>query len=322
MKRNLSIDLVKVIAMFMVLALHIVIFKGKIPLSIFRSWNSGLATIAIPLFFMVSGYLLSRKPFDYHYSFKKIKSIIIFIFKTTTLFVVIESLFFSDGQILQLIRSYYAWIMQRGIMWQYWYFAAMIIIYALLPFLGKIINSKYHLPVIICLVAISFIFFLLNIFYDFERLYIRQTFRIWYWFMYFLVGAYIRNHQEMFNWITWKHVIYAIIFMLVYVYYVEIPYDEYSFGSIICMIYAVIVFSACLNTKIIKGRVIQELSSLFLPVYAIHPFVINKLSFLDPYFDFSPSVKFFVVLALIICVNVPLAYLLMKIPYVKEIFKM
>lgn len=322
MKRNLSIDLVKIIAMFMVLALHIVLCKEMVPRSIFKSWNSGVAGIAIPLFFMVSGFLMSQKPSDFKYSFKKIKAILWFVFKTTTLFVVLNWLFAPERYPFHLFRSYYAWITQKGIMWQYWYFAAMIIIYALLPFLGKIINSKYHLPVIICLVAISFIFFLLNIFYDFERLYIRQTFRIWYWFMYFLVGAYIRNHQEKFNGITWKHVIYAVMFMLVYVYYVEIPYDEYSFGSIICMIYAVIVFSACLNTKIVKGRVIQELSSLFLPVYAIHPFVISKLSFLDPYFDFSPSVKFFVVLALVIGVNVPLAYLLMKIPYVKEIFKM
>lgn len=306
----------------MVLALHIVLFKGNIPLSIFRSWNCGLATIAIPLFFMVSGYLLSHKPFDYRYSLKKIKSIILFILKTTTLFVFIETLFFSEGQVLQLLRSYYSWIMQRGIMWQYWYFAAMIIIYLLLPFLGKIIQSRYHLHVVFCLICISFVFFLLNIYCDFERIYIRQTFRIWYWLMYFLVGAYIRNHYNFFSWITWRHAFCAVVLMMVYVYYVEIPYDEYSFGSIICMIYAIVVFSACLNTKITKGKIIQELSSLFLPVYAIHPYIISKLGFLDSYIDFSPSVKYFAVLGIVMIVNVPLAYLLMKIPYVKEIFKM
>lgn len=322
MQRNLSIDLVKIIAMFMVLALHVILFKERIPWTIYKSWNSGISTIAIPLFFMVSGYLLVDKPFDYSYSFRKIRGILFFIFKTTTIFVVIEWLFFNDINMFQLIRSYYLWVFQRGIMWQYWYFAAMIIIYSVLPFLGKVIRSNYHLHVIICLVVISFIFFLLNIFYDFERFHVRQTFRIWYWLMYFFVGAYIKKHKKLFSYIKWIHVLMAIIFMLVYVYFVEIPYDEYSFGSIICMVYAIIVFSACLNTKIKYRKTIHELSTLFLPVYAIHPFVISKMGFLNPYVDYSPEVKLFVVIFLIFSINIFLAYIIMKIPYVKNIFKM
>lgn len=322
MKRNLSIDLVKIIAMFMVLALHIVLCKEMVPRSIFKSWNSGVAGIAIPLFFMVSGFLMSQKPSDFTYSFKKIKAILWFVFKTTTLFVVLNWLFAPERNPFHLFRSYYAWITQKGIMWQYWYFAAMIFIYALLSFLGKVIRSKYLLPTIIGLMAISFVFFLSNIYFDFERLYVRQSFRIWYWLMYFLTGAYIRIHQEQFRKIGWWHVIGMVIFMMVYVYYVEIPYNEYGFGSIICMIYAVVVFSACLNTKIKNERVIKELSSLFLPVYAIHPFVIEKLTYLEPYLQFSPEIQYFVVLALILVINVSLAYILMKTPYVRDIFKM
>ena len=306
----------------MVLALHIVLCKEMVPRSIFKSWNSGIAGIAIPLFFMVSGFLMSQKPSDYSYSIKKIRAILLFVFKTTTLFVIIEWLFCSESNPFYLLRSYYAWITQNGIMWQYWYFAAMIFIYASLSFLGKIIRSKYLLPTIIGLIIVSFVFFLLNIFYDFERIHVRQTFRIWYWLMYFLTGAYIRDHQNKFRKIGWWHVLGMVIFMMVYVYYVEIPYDEYGFGSIICMIYAVVVFSACLNTKIKNERIIQELSSLFLPVYAIHPFVIGKLTYLEPYLRFSPAIQFYVVLALIFVINIALAFVLMKIPYVRDIFKM
>lgn len=322
MQRNLSIDLVKIIAMFMVLALHMVLCKDVYPQSIIKSWNCGIANVAIPLFFMVSGFLMSNKPLDVNYSLVKIKKILFFVFKTTTLFIVLEWLFFSDGHLLQLMRSYYTWIMQRGIMWQYWYFAAMIILYALLPYIGRVFGTKYHLPIIIILVVICSIIFFLNIFYEFEQKYVRQSFRIWYWLLYFLMGAYISNHQNLFKKIGWRHVLAIFVFMLIYVYIVEIPYDEYSFGSIVCIVYAVIVFSACLSTTIKNERIIKELSSLFLPVYSIHPYVISKMRLFEPYLDYSPFVQYVVGMILVVGINISLAFILMRIPYVKDIFKM
>lgn len=320
MDRNLSIDLVKVIAMFMVMALHIILCKIVQPSLVF-SWNSGLASIAIPLFFMVSGFLLSGKEGNVSYSVRKIKGILRFVFITITFIALVNILLLPHVTILDGIKSYYAWFYQKGLVWQYWYFGAMIIIYAFLPILLKIIHSRWLHIAILTLVAIGFVMFLLNIFYGFERHYIRQTFRVWYWFMYFFVGAYINLHQQHFRKIGWWHVLGMVVFMMVYVYYVEIPYDEYGFGSIICMIYAVIVFSACLNTEIKHGKVIRELSKLFLPVYAIHPFIISRMECLSPYLQFSPEVQYFVVLALDFIVNITLAYFLMKIPYAKDVFK-
>jgi surface polysaccharide O-acyltransferase-like enzyme len=308
--------------MFMVLALHMVLCKENYPRSIYKSWNCGIANVAIPLFFMVSGALMTNKSNDFTYSLKKIKQILWLVFKTITFLIVIELLFFSREHITHLLRSYYSWIFQKGIMWQYWYFAAMIILYSILPFLGKIIRSKYHLQVIICLVIFCFVVFLLNVFYDFEHLHIYQTFRIWYWCMYFLVGAYIQKHQKLFNWIGWKHVAFIFVFILVYVYYAQVPYDEYAFGSIIYLIYPIIVFSACLNTKINNNMIIQELSSLFIPLYAIHPYVLSKMRLLEPYLNYSPLTQYVLGILFVFCMNVPLAYVLTKIPYIKNIFKM
>ncbi|MBO4315383.1 MAG: acyltransferase family protein [Prevotella sp.] len=320
MDRNLSIDLVKVIAMFMVMALHVFLCH-IVQQSLVFSWNYGIASIAIPLFFMVSGFLLCRKDGQISYSVRKIKGILKFVFITITFIVLLNIILPPHVSLVDGLKSYYAWFYQKGLVWQYWYFGAMIILYALLPLLLKIIHSRWLPYVILALVAIGFVMFLLNIFYEFEKHYIRQTFRLWYWLMYFFVGAYIRLHQQYFSKIGWWHVLGVVVFMLVYVYYVEIPYDEYAFGSIICMIYAVTVFSACLNTKIKHGKVIQELSRFFLPVYAMHPFVISRLEPLSPYFQFTPAVQYFVVLIIIFIVNIALAFVLMRIPYVKDIFK-
>ena len=320
MQRNLSIDLVKVIAMFMVMALHVFLCHIVQP-SLVYSWNLGLASIAIPLFFMVSGFLLSGKEGSIGYSWRKIKGILRFVFITVTFIALANILLPPHISILDGVKSYYAWFYQKGLLWQYWYFGAMIIIYALLPILLSIIHSRWLPIAIVALVVVSFVMFLLNISCEFEQHYVRQTFRIWYWLMYFFVGAYMRLHQQRFRKIGWWHVLGIVVVMMAYVYFVEIPYDEYAFGSIICMVYAVIVFSACLNTKIKNGKVIRELSKLFLPVYAIHPFVNSRIEYLSPYLQFSPEVQYFVVLALVFVMNIALAYFLMRIPYVKDVFK-
>ena len=321
MQRNLSIDLVKIIAMFMVLMLHIGLLKP--PNTTFYRCTHGIACIAIPLFFMVSGYLLSNKKPDYNYSIKKIGKVLLFIFKTTTLFLIIEYVFFY-GNLMLLLRSYFNWVNQHGIMWHYWYFASMIFIYVSLPVLLKIIHSEFFRFSLIILVVISLCFFILDLFYNFERENIRQTYRIWYWLMYFFLGAYINFNQTKFKIITWKFALCACfiytIFQVSMVSYITA--NEYYFGSILCMLYAITVFVACLNTKIKNITLIHELSSLFLPVYAIHPYIISKLLYLVPYLHFSSIVYYFVLLSLVVGINISLAYLLMKIPYVKDIFKM
>ena len=321
MKRNLSIDLVKIIAMFMVLMLHIGLLKP--PNTTFYRCTHGVACIAIPLFFMVSGYLLSNKIPDFNYSIKKISRILLFIFKTTTLFIIIEYVFFN-GNLLLLLRSYYNWFNQHGIMWHYWYFASMIFIYVSLPLLLKIIHSKYLGLSLIILVVISLCFFILDLFYDFERENIRQTYRIWYWLMFFFLGAYINLNQSKFKIINWKFAFCAcFIYTLFQVSMVSyITANEFFFGSIFCMLYAITVFVACLNKKIKNNTVIHELSSLFLPVYAIHPYIISKLLYLVPYLNFSSIINYFTLLSLVVVINISIAFILMRIPYVKDIFKM
>ena len=74
-KRNLSLDLVKVIAMLGVVALHCQLYIPREYSSTF--YLSTLASgFPIPLFFMVSGYLMfSREP-NVGYAVKKILKIL------------------------------------------------------------------------------------------------------------------------------------------------------------------------------------------------------------------------------------------------------
>ena len=79
--RNQSIDLVKVIAMFMVLLLHTGVARHCSSIDYTSVPQVYLiAGIAIPMFFMVSGYLLSTKEPSFAYSARKTFGILKFTF--------------------------------------------------------------------------------------------------------------------------------------------------------------------------------------------------------------------------------------------------
>ena len=139
-KRNISIDLVKVVAMMCVMILHIP-FMWRADDNLLAFTMSRSAGMAIPLFFMVSGFLLfGRKP-DFRYSIKKIIGII--------KFVVIISLTWTIGVCIlkqqvnwhDILSAFYGPFIQEGILGVFWYLGAMCLIYAALPIINRYINN-------------------------------------------------------------------------------------------------------------------------------------------------------------------------------------
>lgn len=326
MKRNLSIDLVKVIAMFMVIAQHTP-NEGTIGESWLLRSSYGIAGIAIPLFFMVSGYLMSGKQLTPRYSLRKIKGILRFVFLTISVFVLLLLVYhkFHFGQLRDTgtyLYQYIAWIFQEGFLWQYWYFAAMIIVYALCPLFGRIFHSRWLTPCIVSLIIVNFAFFIADSIFDLEKRYITQAFRVWYWFMYFLLGGYIRLHADKFKSISWLHAaLMCVLYTLFLVSGISRAWGcEYYFGSVLCMIYAVTVFCSCVNTPIEHSRSITTLATLFLPVYAIHPAVIALLSHLSFISLMPPTAQYFAIYLIVCAANLAISYVLMHTPFVKNIF--
>ena len=70
-ERDISVDFIKIVAMYSVLALHIGFAIPVIPCFLSKYWWF-IWGVAIPLFFMSSGYLMESKTTDYSYSFRKI----------------------------------------------------------------------------------------------------------------------------------------------------------------------------------------------------------------------------------------------------------
>ena len=188
--RNINLDLLKVLACVGVVLLHTTMggFKET------GSWNLltylyYLGTYSIPLFFMVNGYLLlGKREITYSYILQKVKWVLITV-SSWTFIVWLFKRDFTENLIKKIVGS----LIQKGYFFQFWFFGSLILIYLCLPVLKKILNSKRRYFYILSLLAvIGLIFELTNIVLQMPiQTYVIQTFRLWTWFFYYLLGGYI-----------------------------------------------------------------------------------------------------------------------------------
>lgn len=193
--KDINLDLLKVIACVGVVLLHTEMggFKET------ASWNFStylyyLGTYSIPLFFIVNGYLLlGKKEITYSYILQKVKWILITVL-SWTLIVWLFKRDFSVNPIKKLIGS----LVQKGYFFQFWFFGALILIYICLPVLKQFLNSKRsYLYFLSVLLVIGLIFELTNIVLQMPiQAYVIQTFRLWTWLFYYILGGFISQFDK------------------------------------------------------------------------------------------------------------------------------
>lgn len=338
--RDLSIDLVKVVAMMCVMILHIpAMWRTDSNLLAFTM--SRAAGMAIPLFFMVSGYLLfGRKP-DFRYSLKKIWGILRFVLILSLSWTFLFMLLKHQFDVHEFIYAIFAPFIQEGMFGVFWYLGAMCIIYACLPLINGILlhypppfvktsvnqNLTRLLAVLTVLIVVSSVIFQANIIYGVERK-IFQMFRVWNWFLYFFFGA-LMKELNLTN-ISLSGTIRALCIAVAVCLYIifqkiSVPIHlgiEYFFGSPAHITFSILMFIAIASVKIQSRKVISWLSNLFLPVYAFHSLVIyflGKLNLLGVnYVGFiTPLINFLLVSSITIGVSA----IVMKLPVIKNVFK-
>ena len=192
-ERNLNIDLIKIIAMILVIGIHsgTQFIIGDIDIN--RYLKLTLCGTAIPLFFTVSGYLLlGRNNIDWHYSAKKITGIVRFVFVVCWIYWLIMLIITQEPHWDKLYKDPLGAFLMGGAFWQFWYFGAMCLIYILYIFINKfyIQNQKLFVRLFILIVVFCTIIHVLNIITPgtIEKK-IPQPFRIWNWALYFCLGG-------------------------------------------------------------------------------------------------------------------------------------
>jgi surface polysaccharide O-acyltransferase-like enzyme len=296
MKRNLSLDLLKILACFSVVVLHVtgrnVQVENDYNISHFLYY---LACIAVPVFFMVNGYLmLNKKKITYSYIFSKITNILIIVFSWNFLIMLVKIVLKGEltNPFIETLESF----IQRGYFSQFWFFGALIIIYLSLPVINKYFNNKHYAIYLTCVsigicLLIDFISLIRSMQgYTIVQINVIQTFRLWTWFAYYLLGGLLgkaeikTNILKIIN-VKVNFVILVLSLLLSNIYQYNISkiyklfYAEYFYDNIITFIYVISLFILLLRTNFKnKDREILFIGSNIIGIYILHTTIITVIS--------------------------------------------
>lgn len=325
-QRNLSIDLIKTIAMLSVICLHTTyqyIQPNTFGLAdiLYKS-----AVISIPLFFMVSGYLLlGRENLSYKYSLSKILKIVRFVFFITLSYWIIHSLISHNFEVKDFFKIFLGSFIQRRNFGIFWYLGAMIIIYSILPLINKLYKNSmisFAVLVMVCFLCSTSIF-LQNVTNRGGEALICQTFRLYNWLFYFCIGGVIKRIP-----ITPTRIIFifsAILFIINIVIqewlipYIGNEFCEYFYSSPYVMLLSICLFILVLHSKFKCEKLIKLLSNLFLPVYTFHMFIIK---YITSYFNFGIFIDPLISWMVVSLITILLSSIIIKTPVIKDIFKL
>lgn len=291
---NINLELIKLLACVAVIGLH-TLNKG---ISVLDTTLYYLCGFAVPCFFMSSGYVLLKKDGTKNsickYSLAKISRILrlvtiwnILVFLTVLSIKIILRYDISNYNILYPVEETVKSLIQMGTLWHFWYMGALIILYILLPFLHSLKDKKNLFILWGILVIISICIQLLSYIYGFPlQKYIIQTFRIWTWTQYFILGYLVRLiFVDLFEkYLTiYKHLVMLVITTMIVLLWqifggkvlIHNSYAEFFYDSAFTILWCIVLFSFVLRIELkdkSKNR-IRFLSQLILGVYIIHPLI-------------------------------------------------
>lgn len=323
-KRNANLDLIKCVACISVVGLHAV---GMANYTIYYLCDCG-----VPLFFMVNGYLmLSREKIDYSYVFRKI----LHILKVVVLWnlVITVPVFLFRHKLVNPLHLSFESLLQKGYLWHFWFFGALIIIYLLLPLLHGFLGGKalHHKIVCLVLMCVCLVMNTLSMMKGYPlHMFIPQPLRLWTWLFYFLMGglfSYIspQTHQLPASF----HGLLLILFTVINnvaekrigLYLINSRLAEYFYDDLTSILWYTLLFTFLLRIPLKNSlaAAVSRFSSLTMGIFIVHPILLALLHTI-----YIPAGIFSVLLfwMLITFISLAITFVISKIPVVKHLVKL
>ena len=323
-ERNTNLDLIKCLACFAVVGLHAV---GMNNYTIYY-----LCGLGVPLFFMVNGYLMfSREALSYRYAFRKILHILKIVF-LWNLLIAIPVFIFRQKIINPFILSVNS-LLQKGYLWHFWFFGALLLLYLFLPPLFYLFcqKQKLFLGLFILLMIICLTMSILSMVKGYPlHMFIPQSLRLWTWLFYFMAGGiFCRYQKKLCRLPLLAHALLLAVSLFfnnfalkkVGLYLTHSRLAEYFYDNISSMLFYLLLFSLLMRIpdKKIAGKRITALSSLTLGIFIIHPILLTGIGSLYTPSDDCMTLLFWLGLTLI---SLFAAFILSKIPFLRELIRL
>lgn len=306
-------------------------------LSVFNSTLYYICGFAVPVFFMASGYiLLNRGQISFQYSIRKCCSVLkIVVLWAAIVFIGSMSLDLVRGTldsniVLSFIKLIIKSLVQKGTLWHFWYFGALIIVYMCAPLLSKSTVKLKWIWVacfgVGCLIQLGSYIMGTPL-----QSYCIQTFRLWTWIQYFALGGLcgrLMIHPRR-NISLSKHTYFLVAVTAFVGVYQNIVgrillhnlYAEYFYDSIFTVLWVVTLFMWVmrLNLSVELSNVIKRLSPLTMGIYIIHPLVIRVAKH---FIEIDSPLLSLVYFVAVLLVSGMLAGIVSRIPVANKLIKL
>lgn len=290
--RDSSIDIIKIVASFSVVCLHVI----DIPVNGVEQIIYYLSGCAIPLLFMTNGYLLlNKQKITFSRQLTKTLQMLGIVFAWCFIYSCIN--YFNKNIWVNPIEITYLGLIQKGPMWQFWFLGSLMIIHLFLPIIHKIFKQpKLAILITACFFVICFGMDMINISSAFLehpliQQNIPQTFRLWNHFAYFLLGGYLgkidiknkikeislRKHALLLAIMTFVIVIYQVNMGLSFY---GTTYAEFFYDNFLIMVWIILLFSLLNRVHIANPKINKVISSISVNtfgVYAMHLYLLQIL---------------------------------------------
>ena len=327
MKRNINIDFLKVISSFAVVGIHVFSFNYNLPII---TYFHSFFYFAVPCFFMINGFfVLNKEDITYKYCFKKILAILSIVFLWNFIFSVLY-LVLKHNFLNPVMMTFQCLFFQKGIFQHLWFFGAMIINLLLAPIIHKIISHKngycFCISTMFCCCMIIYLGSL--IIHKHINNFFPQTFRVWTWLFYFVIGGYFGKHKQYLNKINIKiYFLITIILMLTFpLYHVyareninyDSPYiDPYGIVTNINLFIFINRIKFDINSKF--TNLIIQFSTLSMGCYIIHCPIRDVIY---QYLGYTYPWLTIIIWVILILISYTLALLINKIKFINRLIKL
>lgn len=275
--RNNNLDILKVILAFLVVALHIfpvTKLKGMEGLVSYEV-ASGITRIAVPTFFLISGYFLRNKLEDTPYLWKYAKRILLLYIVWQFIYLPDFIRFYHLGRFssfdvtLKLIYGY----------WHLWYLLASVLAVGLL-YVFRNLSVKIKWSVIILLLFLGYAFqisFQSGFMHDLNAHFLYQSIGTTRNFVFFafpmmLIGTLYESWKATISKIKFLYFpIWIMLFVEVYFYY-QNGVKAMDFLLVLPLL-SMLTFTVVMETKPIATLIINP--TLSLGIYLCHPYAIR-----------------------------------------------
>ncbi len=277
--RNINIDLVKCFAVFTVISVHffrnngfyetVILGKKMYILTLFRT----LFMVCVPLFMIVTGYLMRKKELNKKYYLGIIRTLIIYVLSVILILLYEKFYLGNPFSIKYLIKS----ILNFEVGYS-WYIEMYIGLFLIIPFINLIYNNlktkQAKKILILTMLFLTSLPALLNIKYILIPNWWTGIYPLTYYFIGCYLNEYKININKLLNIILFLIVLLISAILNIYMskghLFVRSIYNDW--GSIFNVMTSVLMFIFIINLKLDKlnikiKKIIVKLSELSLGVY-------------------------------------------------------